>query len=127
MKKFIMFGFVPALVSIIACLQLYNSQTSTLSRWKGAGFGMYTSIHPYLRKIIVDDTVFNNNKDRDNISSFSKEKKQLLVYPNDKTLKQFLEKEDITPKKHLRIYKVSFSLEDKTYVYDSYIFEKSFK
>lgn len=53
MKKlphFILYG-APLLV-IVA--QMCFSQFSTLNRWKGGGFGMYTSPHPQERSILME-------------------------------------------------------------------------
>jgi len=45
----------------VAVVQLYNSNFSNMTRWKGGGFGMYTDIHINHRsvwlKIELEDTV----------------------------------------------------------------------
>jgi len=48
-SKWILF-VVPVL---IACVQLYFSNFSNLTRWKGGGFGMYTDIHIYHRTVWI--------------------------------------------------------------------------
>lgn len=38
----------------VACFQFYFSQRSTLNRWKGGGFGMYSAPHPDHRAIWIE-------------------------------------------------------------------------
>lgn len=42
---------VPALALVIALIQLIVTHTSTLTPWKGGGFGMYSEIHPNKRQL----------------------------------------------------------------------------
>ncbi len=35
--------FIPFILIIVACIQIYNSQFNGLSPWKGAGFGMFST------------------------------------------------------------------------------------
>ena len=34
----------PLVLILIACLQIYLTQTQELSRWKGGGFGMFSTL-----------------------------------------------------------------------------------
>lgn len=44
-------ALVPALALLIATLQLIVSSLSTLTPWKGGGFGMYSELHPNKRQL----------------------------------------------------------------------------
>lgn len=54
MKKFRVVFFLYLLPVVVAGLQIYFSQFSTLSPWKGGGFGMYTAQHPDDRGIFLE-------------------------------------------------------------------------
>ena len=123
MKKFIMYGFVPAFVSLIAIIQFYNSQTSALSPWKGGGFGMYTKVHPFQQKIVIDNETVSDTNECGTLMSYSMEKKQVLVNPTPKTVRYFLTKEGLLIKENLKLYNASISLDQHTMVYDNLIYE----
>ena len=48
----------PILMLCVALIQLLLSQSSTLSRWRGGGYGMYTTFHPNFTQIWL----IENNK-----------------------------------------------------------------
>lgn len=89
--KFLAFYSLPLLVVLVACFQLFKTETSNLSRWKGAGFGMYTNINEVHNIILVNDTVFTYElfKPMDNIQKH-RVKSNLLYNPNNKTAKKFI-------------------------------------
>lgn len=59
-NKFFAFFSLPLLVLIVACIQIYNTETTNLSRWKGGGFGMYTNINEVYNIIVINDSVFSD-------------------------------------------------------------------
>jgi len=83
---------VPLLLVIVASYQLYKSQTTFQSQWKGGGFGMYTDIHPLFNKItindsiIVTDTIFRKGA----YQLYNLHKNQFLLYPNQTHLEKFI-------------------------------------
>lgn len=52
--------FVPVLLCVVAAVQLYFVDSRALSRWKGGGFGMFTTVDSpsarFLRVYLISDT-----------------------------------------------------------------------
>ena len=124
MKKFLMYGLLPTLVFSIALIQLYNSKTTALSPWKGGGFGMYTNIHPFHRKIVIDNKVLEDSMLLDIQKRYGIDEKKVLVNPTPQNIKKFIEQTHYDPNLvNVQIYKARTSLENHSLKYDSLIYE----
>jgi hypothetical protein len=55
LKKYIQYWSIPSLLFIVACFQLYQAEFEHKTRWKGGGFGMYSTIYPFIDEIWVND------------------------------------------------------------------------
>ena len=96
-SKLLPYYTVPLLMLIVIAFQ-FNSVSHGLTRWKGGGFGMYTTPHPNNFSIWIE---FNNNKFEDlkSISALKNNPEALKIidkfhrYPvkYKKELKQLIE------------------------------------
>lgn len=48
---------VPALMCVVALLQLYQVHVNGLTRWKGGGFGMYSEFHANSRQVMYREGI----------------------------------------------------------------------
>lgn len=97
--RFLAFYSLPVLIISVALVQIYNVETSNLSRWKGGGFGMYTTINASFHIIVVNDEI---SSDKDNNLS----KINFIYNPNEKSARKYIEYLEKTTKvKKLQIYK----------------------
>ncbi|MFO7703053.1 MAG: hypothetical protein R6V37_08730 [Psychroflexus maritimus] len=127
-NKFFAFFSLPLLVLIVACIQIYNTETTNLSRWKGGGFGMYTNINEVYNIIVINDSVFSDKyfaTSDENLSN--KLKKRLLYNTNNKNLEAFLNalknKETIS---QVKIFKPTLNPQTNSFTYQLY-YEKNIK
>lgn len=92
LDKFFAFYSLPLLVVAVACLQIYKTETTNLSRWKGGGFGMYTNINEVYNIIVINDSLFSKNhfKTKD-AGERQRVKSNLLFNPNNENTKKFIE------------------------------------
>jgi len=118
--KLIAYCSLPVLIILIATVQLYNTETSKLSRWKGGGFGMYTTINDIFHVIVVNDEVLSNVDD-------SKAKWKFIYNPNTKNAKDFRKHLNETMEvEKLQIFKPIFNTETNQLFY-KVRYEKDFE
>lgn len=126
-KKWIAFYALPAMVFIVALFQIYLTQTTTLSRWKGGGFGMYTDINSGQNIIVVNQAIFNTNM-MQNVDEDTKRKAKinLLYKPDDKSVKVFYDLlNNVTDTTTVQIYQPQLNAKTNTQNYNL-IYEKVF-
>ncbi len=85
LQKFLKFLLLPLIVLIVASIQLYKTETSMQSRWKGGGFGMYTDINQGESVIAVNNQILSGDMIRH--ADFKKKfhlQKDLLYMPSKK-------------------------------------------
>ena len=110
-RKLIAYCSLPVLIILIAAIQIYNTETTELSRWKGGGFGMYTTINEASHVIVVNDEVLSN-------VDMSKARMNFIYKPNKKTAKDYLKHLDKTMEvKKLQIFEPVFNKETNQLVY----------
>lgn len=109
--KLIAYCSLPILIILIATVQIYNTETTKLSRWKGGGFGMYTTINEAYHVIVVNDEVLSNV---DN----SRAKLNFIYNPNKKSAKDYRKHLSKTIEvEKLQIFEPIFNTETNQLVY----------
>ncbi|MCH8534310.1 MAG: hypothetical protein LAT51_04500 [Flavobacteriaceae bacterium] len=122
LNQFFAFYSLPVLVVFVASWQLYKTETTALSRWKGGGFGMYTNINEGSNIIVINDSIF---KDEDFINIENrhkhKAKNNFLFNPSNSTVNSFLntikQKEKV---KKIQIYQPVLNPKNNTLTYQLY-------
>ncbi|WP_127844499.1 hypothetical protein [Psychroflexus aestuariivivens] len=116
-KKFIQYWSVPTLLFLVACFQIYQVEFEEKSRWKGGGFGMYTTIHPFNDEIWIDDEFVSTK----NLSKRDSLELQILtlkvkVHPSKHQIKNLVNWLDIEKDSvKIQIFKPQFDLENSVY------------
>lgn len=107
-SKIIAFFSLPILVASVAIVQVYKVETSDLSRWKGGGFGMYTSINEQYNIIVINDEIISESEVSFK-SGYKKARYNFIFYPNEQSVSDFLKNIDTKDEvKKLQIYKPVF-------------------
>ncbi len=89
--RFLAYFSLPVLVVGIASFQLYKTETTDLSRWKGGGFGMYTNINEAFNVIVINDSIYSNsNFNKKTLNQKNNYINKLLYNPTDKNTELFL-------------------------------------
>lgn len=124
--KFIPFFGLPFLVIIVGIIQLYKTETTQLSRWKGGGFGMYTSIHRSYYVITINEDIFSLNQFRNTDVSLKKRTKlEFLQNPNDLTALAFYDLlKSPTDTTIIKLYQPKVDVEENTLTYQLF-YEKN--
>lgn len=126
-SRFIKYYLLPLLVVLIASIQLYRTETSLQSRWKGGGFGMYTSINESTGFVLVNKEKYNASMltNIDVIKKFHLEK-DLLYFPSEKHAQRFYmhlkAKKDTTL---IEVYQPVMNAQTRTLVYQV-VYEHTF-
>lgn len=80
---------LPVLISVIASFQLIKAETTSLTRWKGGGFGMYTDIHRSYYAIVVNGEVYNSSHQCEYREVTDRVIKNFIFNPSAPTATQF--------------------------------------
>lgn len=92
LSKFVKYYLLTTIVVVVALIQLYRSQTTHQSPWKGGGFGMYTSINEANGLIVVNHQIHTNEMlTNADVTKRFHLKKNLLYAPSDKHAEDFFE------------------------------------
>ena len=117
-------------MTVVAVYQIYLSQNSTLTQWKGGGFGMYATVHPNLKKVTINDSLVNldiksNVDEKVFLDSYYK----FLLYPNKKTLKSFVKNSKYCDLNSLnvKVYDLDFDIKNNKATYAKVTFEFVYK
>lgn len=82
---------IPVLLSIVACVQIYNAYTNNLTPWKGGGFGMFASIDRMEYRPVTIDIYKSGKKykaDFRNLVSSSRERNFIHTMPTSVRVKK---------------------------------------
>jgi hypothetical protein len=121
---------IPLLLTLVAAYQFYLSQNTTLTQWKGGGFGMYTTVHPTYNKVTFNDSLVNLDfKANASEEEFSDSYYKFLLYPNNTTLENLVQKTryENSDSLEVKIYDLEFDLLNNTATYAKVIFEHTYK
>ncbi|MFN2260917.1 MAG: hypothetical protein ABR595_02475 [Psychroflexus sp.] len=116
-KKFIQYWSVPTLLFLVACFQIYQVEFEEKSRWKGGGFGMYTTIHSFNDEIWIDDEfVSTENLPKKDSLHLHILKSKYKFHPTKTHLKNLIDWLDIEKDSvKIQIFKPEFDLENSVY------------
>lgn len=124
--KFIAFFSLPILVVLVASLQLYRTETTNLSRWKGGGFGMYTDINEAQNVVVVNNEVFKINALSGGDFISHETKLNFLLNANNKTATDFYQSiKSPTDTTNIQIYQPVVDVKKNTMTY-KLVYEKLF-
>lgn len=127
LTKFIKYYLLASIIILVASMQLYKSQTTHQSQWKGGGFGMYTTINEVNGLIIVNQ----NRYTREMLTNADVTKKfhlenNLLYAPSSKHAQEFYKylktKKDTVL---IQVFQPTLNTKNNTLSYDL-VYEKSF-
>ena len=126
-SRFVKYYLLPLMVVLVASIQLYRTETGLQSRWKGGGFGMYTSINESNGFVLVNKKKYDESMlaNIDAIKKFHLEK-NLLYYPSEKHAQEFYghlkAKKDTTL---IEVYQPVMDARTRTLVYKA-VYEHTF-
>jgi len=83
-KEYLCIFLIPTIALVNSLVQFYISSTSSLVKWKGGGFGMYSAIHYTDRNIWIE---FNTESNKYYLNPFNYvDIAPYLIYPNREAL-----------------------------------------
>lgn len=116
-KNFIQYWSVPCLLVVVACFQIYQVEFEEKSRWKGGGFGMYTTIHPFNDEIWIDgEFVSTKNLPKQDSLRLHILISKVKIHPTKHQIKNLVNWLDIEKDSvKIQIFKPKFELENSVY------------
>ncbi len=108
---------MPSLLLAVACFQIYQVKFENKSQWKGGGFGMYSTIYPFVDEIWINDEFISTKglpkKDSLKLKLLTY---KIKVHPTQKHIQNLLEELNLNKDSvKVQIFKPEFDLDKSVF------------